>query len=258
MTLQREDLGSVIAEVDRRLRTLEATSPLTHASIQDGALKILDPVLSVRVVIGKQADGTYGIWFYDSDGESVIFKFNQAGATMFDADGDDRVSVGDLGDGHYGIVVRDGGGAFERFRCDERGMLYPYLHAAFRPRDSTAEAAYTNVTSATFVPVYTAQFGQVTHQGLQAFVTATTPVGTTGEIRLSITGGATTSPIVIPSGEPGAIQEFRWLHGVALNVGPVSITVEARRTAGAGAVTVWNPPDAIMRTPQACDADGIP
>lgn len=58
---QPEDQGRILAEIERRLRTLEGSSPLTSASIQDGALRVVDAGLVEHVKIGKQADGTYGI-----------------------------------------------------------------------------------------------------------------------------------------------------------------------------------------------------
>lgn len=61
LALQPDDPGRWMAEVERRLRILEATSPLTSASIQNGALRVLDASLVEQLRIGKLLDDSYGL-----------------------------------------------------------------------------------------------------------------------------------------------------------------------------------------------------
>jgi hypothetical protein len=86
-----ETLLSIIHDLERRLRALETAPQLTSASIKDGALTIYDGSGRAIVVLGKQADGAYGMRVNDAGGAEVI-------------------RLGDLGSSQYGLRVRNAGG----------------------------------------------------------------------------------------------------------------------------------------------------
>lgn len=66
-----DDLLARIADLERRIRQLEATSRLAVSSIKEGTLQILDANGIVRVKIGK--DGTdYGVKVYDAAGANPV------------------------------------------------------------------------------------------------------------------------------------------------------------------------------------------
>lgn len=255
-----DSLGSQLAEIERRLRTLETSNPLSSASIDHGAMRVLDtsvdPAGLQRVVVGQQADDTFGIWIYDETGTKVILKLGTAGLAMHDADGDLRARLGliDEPNNRYGILVLDADGVTARLQADERGLLTPYLAAPF----VAATGDFLPVTSATFVATHLAQIEQITHEGLYCWVTATSDAATTGEMRLrNVSTGAVTDAVSIPAGSGGTQYQFRWLHGSALSFGPAGFEVQARRTGGAGDVNIYRPPGVWMTDPGLCVADGV-
>lgn len=221
---QPDTMARWMADMERRMRTQETATRAANTSITDSG--------------GKE-----------------LVRLDRDGIKIFDAAGDTRVQIGliDEANGRYGLLVRDGDGSTQRFRVDERGLLTPYLVAPVV--DATDFAV---VTSASFVVTHRAQFEVVTHEGLYCWVNATSDAGTTGEMRLYNASTAQASEAkVIPALSGGTLQQFRWLHGVALNVGPAYFEVQARRTGGAGNINIYRSPGMWMTDPTLCVADGI-
>jgi hypothetical protein len=220
---QPEDMGQLLADIDRRLRTLETAQRAAYTSI------------------------------VDDNGKEVV-RLDRTGIKIYDADGDLRVAMGQLQTDRYGFLVLDPGGAIARLHIDESGILSPYLAAPFVDADTD----FKPTTSAAFVATHRAQLEQITSEGLYCWVVATAPAGTTGEIRLRNVGtGAVTEAVPVPDGGQ-VTKQFRWLHGASLSAGPVTFEVQARRTSGAGAVNVYRPPGCWMTAPGLCVADGVP
>ncbi|MFJ3699485.1 beta strand repeat-containing protein [Streptomyces sp. NPDC090052] len=55
------DIGTKIAQLEKRLEAMERSSRLSHASLDDTALQLHDGVGGLRGVVGKQGDGTTGV-----------------------------------------------------------------------------------------------------------------------------------------------------------------------------------------------------
>lgn len=233
--------------IEQQLRSILGQNPLNHA-VFSGAMRNVD-----------EAGSTVGSWgpdgfrFFDAAG-NLLLHLGPTGLRMYDADTEQRVHIGQISSGRYGVLVLDADGTTPRFQVDEAGIRSPYMAAPF----VTAEDDYKAVTSGTFVVAHRAQIEQITSEGLYVWVTASTAVGTTGEMRLRNVGtGAVTDAVSIPSGSSGTVQQFRWLHGAQLSAGPVTFEVQARRTAGAGDVNIYRPPGAWMTDPGLCVTDGI-
>jgi hypothetical protein len=119
---------------------------------------------------------------------------------------------------------------------DIEGFGTPWLgHAWFDP------AAGNIVTSATFVGVYLTIAEVLWSTQLLFRVGCQTDAGTTGELRLTVSGtgqvgGVKTIPI-----SSNAYFEYRMLHGLTIGSGPYYITLEARRASGAGNFKVFVP-----------------
>lgn len=87
-----DDLFAWLRDLDRRLVALERSPQLTSASIKDGALTIYNSAGQPIVVLGKQANGRYGLRTYDAAG--VL-----------------RAALGELDDGTYDLAGYDAAGA---------------------------------------------------------------------------------------------------------------------------------------------------
>lgn len=65
---------SLVRQVDaleQLVRSMESSPQLTNASIRDGALTVKDDSLRQRVVMGKQADGSFGLAILNTSGQIV-------------------------------------------------------------------------------------------------------------------------------------------------------------------------------------------
>lgn len=250
---QPEDRGRIFAEFDRRLRTIETSNRLQNASLDRGAIRVLDTSSeaggSPRVVFGEQADGTLGVWIYDETGENVIVRLGPEGLSTFDpGDGLPRQVSGVFSNGEEtftGWVLYDGDGrSVLMTRNDKPGLVKPDIPAPFR---NTADEVL--VTSATFVETHRFDPRRMYHDVLQldVFVRAT-GVSTAGEVRLKeLNSGSVTSSVTIPAGGSGHAL-FDWLHGAQIGDDPgeaIYFTLEARRTAGTLEIGV-RVPDAVM------------
>lgn len=56
-----QDIGSLLADIDRRLRALEVAPRMPFSSVTGGAFVVRDDFGVIRARFGKLSDGTYGI-----------------------------------------------------------------------------------------------------------------------------------------------------------------------------------------------------
>lgn len=223
---QPDTMARWMADMERRMRTQETATRAASTSIS-------------------------------AAGGLELVRLDREGIKVFDATGTRRVTIGlvDPANDRYGVIIYDADGVAARFWVDERGILTPYLAAPLVAASGEAEA----VTSAVFVKTHSAQFEIISHLGIYCWVTALSDAATTGEMRLRNTAtGAFTNAVSIPAGSAGTVQQFRWLHGSALDTGPVVFEVQARRTAGAGNINIYRPPGIWMTHPGLCTTGGAP
>jgi hypothetical protein len=171
-------------------------------------------------------------------------RFVAANLVMVDENGDVRARIGKLvgrtGGDVWGIEVVsqpgtvDWPGGLPFFRTTDDGAEFPYINVPWVVETATA------VTSATFVDVFTAGIGIVEHLRVAAFVRVQTPAGTTGELRITNATGGTQSPaLTVPSATNAYMEIPAWAHSQDLWTGPVAFALQARRTGGAGNVSVF-------------------
>lgn len=109
-------------------------------------------------------------------------------------------------------------------------------------------------TSTSFVPMWTARLAQLTAPALAFASYSLAAVGATAEWRIVVTDadGSSTSPVGSASGTGGyRFVGFDWLHERTLWRGDATITYEARRAAGAGAVAAYYPQSTLRDPAQA-------
>jgi hypothetical protein len=66
-------LAAEMADLRRRLDTLERTTPLKSAAVRDGRVRFLDTAGNERVVLGVLGGGLYGVRVLDALG-AVVFE----------------------------------------------------------------------------------------------------------------------------------------------------------------------------------------
>lgn len=255
MTLKPEDTAARLAEIERRLRTLETATPAANTTITDADGKpvvrmtrdgfdVIGPAGNVVARLNRD-----GVTLWD-DSSRAIARIGKSGLTMWDAAGMQRTRVGHIAGSSYGVQVLDPA-SVEQLRVDENGFSQPYLA---HPWVDVAD--FRAVTAAGWTTTHQAQVELITHRGLFAWVTVGVDAGTTGEIRLRNAGsGATTAAVAAPAGV-FTTQQFRWLHGNTLT-GPIVFEVQARRTAGTGSINVYRPRSLTMASPGLCSASGV-
>lgn len=257
------DPGDPGKRLEERLRAIEQKveealrrNPLRNASMTDGAFRILDAAGNQQIVIGKQSDGTYGIWSYDDAG-NVVLKLGEDGLSVLDAVGTLRVRAGYIdASAGYGVKVRSPAGG-TLFNATDDGLRFPALNTPWIPQLTAFTGVFTPITDASFVNVYQSEWSQITHLGFAATVVCTSDAGTTGEFRISADAGGTTSSVTVPAASASTMQAFEWLHGLSLNTGPTSFRVQARRTGGAGNINVYLPARASLVDNTVCTSTGL-
>ncbi len=235
------------ANLEQRLRDIEqmlsalANRTLRHSVLPDGSIEILSPSGDRRVLID-----TSGLHWYDDSG-NLLATFDGTSLRFYDTAGTLRAQLGYLGaSSGYGLHVADAAGVMLA-DVGDHGFRMPTLNTPWVPSLAMAAGGqYVQVTSATFVDVYQAEFSQITHEAFAASVTCTSDAATTGEFRLSADAAGTTSAVSIPAASAGTVQAFEWTHGVTLGIGPTSFRVQARRASGAGNINVYLPARASL------------
>lgn len=96
---------------------------------------------------------------------------------------------------------------------------------------------------------------RVVHSALRVDVEWETEAATTGELRLSMNGAAT-STVALAAASSG-VQSFAWVHNTPLWEPDIWVHVEARRTAGANNVLIRAPRLSVQIDPRGCTSTGI-
>lgn len=207
-------LAADLADLKRRLNNLERSQRLPFSSTKGGVFLFLDNDGNVR-----RAEGN-----------------------VSDAGQPDPAAA-------YGFFLfGDQGGLLVAQKTGDKGLTYPNQKLALH--DPTGRA----VTSGSFITLWEDYVSQPVHEVISVEVAVTMPGGTTGELRLfdNLTNTATSAAAVDSN---TAFVNFEWLHpsGVGAfatrNPSPdgnrfqanLQVAFQARRTAGAGVVTVFAP-----------------
>lgn len=191
-----------IAELKRRVRTLETANRLESSSIGGSS--------------------TIG-------GSSLL--------TVLDSTGGQVARLGTLG-GTYGNglhLTDPATNATVLFASDAGGTVVPYLANPWRRFDE-----YFPVTSATFAETYQCRLESVSSVMIRFTAWLSADASTTGEVRLVVNAAQLGSTVSIAAASIQR-YEFSMAHGIVLQGGPVEIAVQARRLTGAGNVNVYEP-----------------
>jgi hypothetical protein len=121
---------------------------------------------------------------------------------------------------------------------DAAGVLRPYQNWQASRWDESVP-----VTSAAYVPTWAESNPYSTADAMRLTVYLATDPATTGEARLSsnLGGSPVTSAVTIPAGT-ATYYEWNWaMPGLVAGTGPIVITLDVRRTSGAGNVYAYQP-----------------
>lgn len=195
---------------------------LHDVTVREGVLRALDADGNVRLLLGRDEAGQYGF-------------------SVFDPTGQKRITAG-TADDDYGLSVFDDTGAFV-FSVDGTGLVYPSTPLSVRD-----VATFKSTTSATFADLWRAGVPVITANALSVSIPWSTDTGTTGDLRVAVFSGTpsslvfvgSTGRVAIPAASSG-FQVFNWLHSLPNGQGPYYFDVQARRTAGAANVNVYQP-----------------
>jgi len=140
-------LINTIKDMQRRLAALETQPALNNAAVSGGQLTIQDGNYKPVVVLGKQADGTYGLRWFDTSGHLLG-------------------GVGQAPDATHGIFVDDATGATLLKVTSENGQtfpraLIPCVTGSGFLSGSASQGFRPGTTSATFVPIWVGRFSSV-------------------------------------------------------------------------------------------------
>lgn len=175
--------------------------------------------------------------------------------TVYDGLGVVQIKVGAQGDGSFGITagVND---PLPGLKLDDvNGISYPQIPLSW------AQVTSAFCTSDAFdVVMFEISVVGIAYKGIYVKLTASTDVGTTGQIRLgrnASTGNPAknTSFISVPSNSFLLPIEFWWLHQGTLGQ-TYKFTVNAQRTSGAGNFLVDMPLFCALIGPQHCSNTG--
>lgn len=202
-------LAAEIADLKRRLNNLERSQRLPFSSTRGGAFLFLDDNGQPRMTLGNVAlDGSVG---------GVLAA--------------------------YGLMLRGDQGAIVLMtRAGDDGIVYPELPVPiWDPGEPNKDT-----TSATFVSMWEARWDFPPSDVYRCEGFVASAVGTTGEMRLVI-GATATSVLAIPAAANNTYS-FDWIHPAPTGLydpssteGSLVVSIQARRTGGAGAVGVRRP-----------------
>jgi hypothetical protein len=197
-----QTLLTEITDLKRRLAALERSPQLKSSSIKGGTLRVLD-----------------------ASGNPIL----EAGEISIDG----------------GTVTSDGlristpGGEPVLQVSANRGLTLPAV--VYPWRDSPNQA--TAITSAAWTTVYESRIESLHGDSLRSDWSVTLDSGVSADIRVQITTGPVNTDTVAIAFATAATWTFalRWLHGLGMGSGPYVVRIEARRTAGAANVNVFEP-----------------
>ena len=146
--------------------------------------------------------------------------------------------MGRLGYGENGLRVMAANGVTPILQVDQtQGFGLPWFSTEWKtPADAVT------VTSGTFVDTWTTLSELMYSTQILFRVGLQTDGTTTGEVKVVFLGGPSDigGTLTVPISH-NASHEFRILHGLTIGGGPVQLSVQARRTSGAGTFTVFHP-----------------
>lgn len=170
---------------------------------------------------------------------------------VLDDEGDPIVQLGVLGSGSQGLSVSTADGATSVFYASqEEGLARPWLATPWRiPTNAQA------VTSGTFADIYTSLTELLFSQEILFRVRIVVDSGTTGEMRVTISGSPLGGTQALASASD-VTYEYRKAHGVSMGGGPVGIALQVRRLTGAGNIAVTTPEPLHWGSLMNVDPDG--
>lgn len=240
---QPDDFGRVLADFERRLRTLETAQRLTKASITDDL---------GRELVRLDRNGVHT--FDPATGAELVTLGNLAaggGLQLRDRDGNTRAFFGDFNDpdagSRYGVAMYDTKGDVV-FATDagEEGLVYPQALAQWQvPTPQT-------ITSAAFVEVAEVYLQNLNHDVIRTSAALIVAAATTAEVRIRDSAtGAVTNTLSVVGAANGSVR-CEWLHPFSVGWGDVDpdatavLKYEVRRSAGAGNVTAYPPSGLVL------------
>ena len=162
-----DSILSRIAGLERRLVALERSPQLTQSSIKDGALTIFDASEQPIVVLGRQADGRYGLRVNNASGSEVL-RLGEVAAATYGLDAKDP-ATGNLvqrlvnglltiydGSGVARVKVGKDGADFDVKSLDAAGANAVALSTLARgqaaafigtPQETTSSSSYTDLAT---------------------------------------------------------------------------------------------------------------
>lgn len=164
-------------------------------------------------------------------------QINAGSLTVTDAQGNVLITVGLLPNGSYGFEVDSApGGPGTMFLADANGVALPFTIAPFRP-----VVAGTSVAGTTLASIYQTEVELLQWDSVRVRVpwATGTAAGSLQLAALNLTGVSTTV-VTLPAASSGT-QDFRWLHGIPLNEGPVYFSVQAATSLASAPITIWQP-----------------
>lgn len=220
------------AVVERRLTTLESAPSADLMAVRDGAFVVLDEERRVRVRLGKQTDGTFGLDVFDDDGVKVARLgevapgMGRIGLHAFDQYGVAWVSAGQLTGGGYGLEQydEDTGGTIplSAIALGTQAGAVGYYSATDQPRwiDAGGPQALVNVPSTGKVEVHASVLFD-----LPADVTAYVGLSIDGAAAFDVMQAYSSGPAVIPGAHVDRIEgltpgyhTFRLMYGAASGI----------------------------------------
>lgn len=208
-------LAAELADLKRRLDNLERSPKVPFSSTRGGVFSFLDEDGNLRFALGNETglDGSingittvYGA-FGHGDGNAIAF------------------------------ALREG----------DRGLTYPIFPVPLHDVVSKV------VTSGSFVGLWECNVDFPALEVLNIRGAVQSDVGTTGELRIVDSfSGINTNVLTIPSNTNSAYS-FEWIHPASVGLyddrprlGGLALAVHARRTGGAGNLTVFQPSTAEL------------
>jgi hypothetical protein len=120
---------------------------------------------------------------------------------------------------------------------DAQGFPYPYMISSWYNRNDVE-----NVSSAAYVnSKWAARADEAYAKYLTLYLPVASDAGTTGKVQVLVNGGVVGTELDIPAGSAYSVKQFVVQHGISLLTGPVDISIQAKRAAGAGNVAIYQP-----------------
>jgi hypothetical protein len=155
-----------------------------------------------------------------------------------DANGNPVIRLGALSATRRGLSVAPDGAAADFLRVSDVGIAWPALTSAWGKSTD-----FISITSTMFTDTYITWVERLTYGTVRGRFRIACDGGTTGEARVEAWAGTGTYSSV-RSLSAGAVHDLDLIwngHGITLNSGPVTFSLQVRRTDGDGACNVYAP-----------------